>query len=91
MYGRPPLWSSRQSSWLLTQRSRVRFPTLRNFLRSSGSGTGSTKPREVKMRSYFKEKVAASVSKTEINDRGGIRSADHATPFYPQKLADKWR
>jgi hypothetical protein len=37
---RPPLWSSGQSSWLLTQRSRVRFPALPDFLSSSGSGTG---------------------------------------------------
>jgi hypothetical protein len=40
----PPLWSSGQSSWLLTQKSRVRFPALPDFLRSSGSGTGSTQP-----------------------------------------------
>jgi hypothetical protein len=40
----PPLWSSSQSSWLLTQRSRVRFPTLPDFLSSSGSGTRSTQP-----------------------------------------------
>jgi hypothetical protein len=26
--------------------ARVRFPALPNFLRSSGSGTGSTQPRE---------------------------------------------
>jgi hypothetical protein len=43
---RPPLWSSDQSSWLQIQRSRVRFPALPDFLRSSGSGTGSTRPRE---------------------------------------------
>jgi hypothetical protein len=42
----PPLWSSGQSSWLQIQRSRVRFPALPDFLRSSGSGTGSTQPRE---------------------------------------------
>jgi hypothetical protein len=42
----PPLWSSGESSWLQIQRSRVRFPTLPDFLRSSGSGTGSTQPRE---------------------------------------------
>jgi hypothetical protein len=36
------MWSSGQSSWLLTQRSRVRFPALPDFLSSSGSGTGST-------------------------------------------------
>ena len=44
---RPPLWSSGQSFWLQTQRSRVRFPALTDFLSSSGSGTGSTQPREV--------------------------------------------
>jgi hypothetical protein len=40
----PPRWSSGQSSWLLTQRSRVRFPALPDFLSSIGSGTGSTQP-----------------------------------------------
>jgi hypothetical protein len=43
---RPLLWSSGQSSWVQIQRSRVRFPALPDFLRSSGSGTGSTQPRE---------------------------------------------
>jgi hypothetical protein len=42
----PPLWSSGQSSWLQILRSWVRFPALPDFLRSSGSGTGSTQPRE---------------------------------------------
>jgi hypothetical protein len=42
----PPLWSSGQNSRLQVQRSRVRFPALPDFLRSSGSGTGSTQPRE---------------------------------------------
>jgi hypothetical protein len=32
--------------WLQIQRSRVRFPALPDFLRSSGSGTGYTQPRE---------------------------------------------
>ena len=44
---RPPLWSSGQSFWLQIQRSRFRFPALPDFLSSSGSGTGSTQPREV--------------------------------------------
>ena len=44
---RPPLWSIGQSFWLQIQRSRVRFPVLPDFLSSSGSGTGSTQPREV--------------------------------------------
>ena len=43
----PPLWSSGQSFWLQIQRSRVRFPALPDFLSSSGSGTGSTHPREI--------------------------------------------
>jgi hypothetical protein len=43
---RPPLWSSGQSFWLQIQRSRVGFPALPDFLRSSGFGTGSTQPRE---------------------------------------------
>jgi hypothetical protein len=43
----PPLWSSGQSFWLWIQRSRVRSPALPDFLTDSGSGTGSTQPREV--------------------------------------------
>ena len=43
----PPLWSSGQSFWLQVQRSRFRFPALPDFLSSTGSGTGSTQPREV--------------------------------------------
>ena len=42
-----PLWSSGQSFWLQIQRSQFRFPALPDFLSSSGSGTGSTQPREV--------------------------------------------
>jgi hypothetical protein len=37
----PPLLSSGHSSWLQIQRSRVRFPALPHFLRSSGSGTSA--------------------------------------------------
>jgi len=44
---RPPLWSSGQSFWLQIQRSWVRSPALPDFLSSSGSGKGSTQPREV--------------------------------------------
>ena len=42
----PPMWSSGQSFWLQIQRSRVRFPALPDFQSGSGSGTGSTQPRE---------------------------------------------
>jgi hypothetical protein len=40
----------------------------------------------VQLRSYFKEKLVALVSKTEIMAIG-IHQADHATPLYLQKLA----
>ena len=43
----PPLWSSGQSFWLQIQWSLVRFQALPDFLSSSGSGNGSTQPREV--------------------------------------------
>jgi hypothetical protein len=55
-YTRPSLWSSGQSSWLLTQRSRVRFRPLPDFLSGNESGTGSTQPLWGEMRSYLKEK-----------------------------------
>ena len=54
-----PLRSSGQSFWLQIRRSRVRSPALPDFLSSNGSGTGSTQPREVKLRSYLNKKVAA--------------------------------
>jgi hypothetical protein len=38
---RPPLWSSGESSWLENGDVRFRFSALIDFLRSSGSGTGS--------------------------------------------------
>jgi hypothetical protein len=42
---RPPLWSSGQ--FLVTDPEvRVLFPALQDFPRSSGSGRGSTQPRE---------------------------------------------
>jgi hypothetical protein len=37
---------SGQSFWLQIQRSRAWFPALPDFLRSRGSGTGSSQPRE---------------------------------------------
>jgi hypothetical protein len=47
---RLPLWSSGQSSWLQIQRSRFDSLALPEFLRSSGSGTGSTQAREYSRR-----------------------------------------
>ena len=59
LYSSHTLWFSGQSFWLQIQRSRVRSPALPDFLSSSGSGTGSTQPREVKLRSYLNKEVAA--------------------------------
>jgi hypothetical protein len=42
------------SSWLQIQRSQVRFPALPDFMRSSGSGTGSTQPCEYKWAATWK-------------------------------------
>jgi hypothetical protein len=44
------------SFWLQIQRSRVRFPALPDFLRSMGSGTGSTQPREDNWAATWKKK-----------------------------------
>ena len=46
IYDRNSVVGSGQSFWLQIQRSRVRSPALPDFLSSSGSGTGSTQPRE---------------------------------------------
>jgi hypothetical protein len=75
---RPPLWSSGQSFWLQIQRSWVRFRALPDFLRTIGSGTGSTASWG-QLKSYLEEIVAAPVKKTETTT-GGIHCADHATP-----------
>jgi hypothetical protein len=77
------VWSSGQSSWLQIQRSRVRFPTLPDFLRSIGSGTGSTQ--------LCKDNWGATwIKKKPLRSRKlkpttlGIGWAD---TFYPLKLA----
>ena len=82
----PPLWSSGQSFWLQIQRSRVRFPALPDFLSSSGSGTGSTQPREFNWGATW---IKSSGSGLENRDSTAVgnRYADHVTPLYPQKLA----
>jgi hypothetical protein len=57
----PSLWYSGQSSWLQIQRSRVRVQALPDFLRSSGSGTLFTQPRESNWGATWKKRVAAPV------------------------------
>jgi hypothetical protein len=47
IYSRPPMWSSGKSSWLQIERFRVRFPTLPDFLGSSGwVWNGTIQPRD---------------------------------------------
>jgi hypothetical protein len=40
---------------------RVRFPGLQDFLKTIGSGTGSTQPREYNLWSYLEEKIVVAV------------------------------
>ena len=84
---RPPLWSSGQSFWLQIQRSRVRSAALPDFLSSSGSGTGSTQPREVNWGATWMKKSSGSRYRKQRLTAVGTRCADHVTPLYPQKLA----
>ena len=78
-----PLWSSGQSFWLQIQRSRVRSPALPDFLSSSGSGTGSTQPREprkVNWGATWMKKSCGSRSRKQRLTAVGTRCTDHVTP-----------
>jgi hypothetical protein len=74
---RPPLWSSGQSFRLQIPTSRVRFRTLPHFLRSRGSGTGSTQPREDTWGATWMKKYRLGSIKPRLT-AVGIRCADHA-------------
>jgi len=78
---------SGQSFWLQIQRSRVRSPALPDFLSGNGSGTGSTQPREVKLRSYLNKKSSGSRFRKQRFTAVGTHCANHMKPLYPQKLA----
>jgi hypothetical protein len=56
---------------------------LGDFLRSSGSGRGSTQP--LSTIEELLERSSGSGLEIEITALG-IRQTDHATPLYPQKL-----
>ena len=60
------------------------------FLTSSGSGTGSTQPREpreVNWGATWIKKSSGSRSRKQRLTAVGTRCADHVTHLYPQKLA----
>jgi hypothetical protein len=63
---RLPLWSSSQSLWLQIQRSQVRFPALPDFLRSSGSGTGSTQPREYNWSAAWRKSSGSGLENRDL-------------------------
>jgi hypothetical protein len=66
---------------LQTQRFRVRFPALPDFLSSSESGTGSTQPREDNRGANLEKKYRCRSRKLSLKN-ARIRRADHATPIY---------
>jgi hypothetical protein len=65
-YRGPPLW-------LQIQRSRVRFPALPDFQRSSGSGKGSTQPREYKWQCTWKKNSGFDLEIREYGSRDPSR------------------
>jgi hypothetical protein len=73
----PTLWSSGQSSWLQIQRSRVRFPELSDFLRSSGSGMGFTQPHGT----FYPYKFAITSPTSGDLSVGIVRLRTQATEF----------
>jgi hypothetical protein len=75
---RPPLWSE----FLATVPDiRVRFPALQEFLRNSGSGTGSTQPHEYNWGAAWKKRQWLRSRKPRIRQKKSV------TLLYPQKLA----
>jgi hypothetical protein len=64
----------------------VRFPALLDFLRSCGSGTVSTQPREYNWGATWKKKYRLRSRNPRIGSVG-IRHADYTTLLYPRKFA----
>ena len=90
----PPLWSGGQSFWLQIQRSRVRFPVLPDFLSISGSGTGSTQPRDVNWGATWIKSSGSGLEKEIKNGRGDPLRWPCDTPLSAKvgtDFADRWR
>jgi hypothetical protein len=80
---RPPLWSSGQSSWL--QIRRPGFDSRHYQKKSSGSGTGSTQPREYNWGATWQKSSGSCLENREYGRRDPSRSPRGT--LYPQKLA----
>jgi hypothetical protein len=70
---------------LQVQKSRIRFPALPDFLRSRGSGTRSTQPREDNWGANWVKKKLFRSRKLRLTSVG-IRCADLAKHLYPRML-----
>jgi hypothetical protein len=81
----PHVWSSGQSTWLQIQRSRVLFPALPDFLKSSVSGTGSTQPREYNWGATWYKSSGSCLETREYGRRDPSRWSRGT--LYPQNFA----
>jgi hypothetical protein len=86
------VWRGHSSS-LLTQRSRVRFPVLPDFLSSNRCGTGVHSALVRINEELLERKVKSPVNRTEINDRRGSAALTTRHPSIQLVLnfVDKWR
>jgi hypothetical protein len=78
---RPPLWSEFQAT---DPEVRVSFPALPDFLRSSGSGTGSTQRCEYNWRATWKKSSDSDLENREYSRRDPSRWP--LGTLYPQKV-----
>jgi hypothetical protein len=68
----PPQWSSDQRSWLQIQRSYVWSPVLPDFLRSSGSRTGSTQQCTDNRRATWKKSSDCGIQNRDKRPEGAV-------------------